>query len=136
MKQLGLIFGMVLPFLSSMEGNAQSGSSPLSFELGIGYALFSPDDINNVLVAIDGEEVKNGVSFKGGVQYQFSDRIGIFTSVRYFSSSALGSEQIVTDETGPEPLGTFREKYEVKSLPVSLGVNYAVPLGYRGSRRR
>jgi len=86
---------MVLPFLGLTEVNAQSGASSLSFELGIGYALFSPDDINNVLVAIDGDEIKNGLSFKGGVRFRLSDRIGIFTSVRYFSSSALGSEQII-----------------------------------------
>ena len=123
-----LAVGMTLLAVQLSNAQAQKSSSRLSVDLGGGYALFSPDELNQYIAQSGREEINNGFFFSGGLRVQVSSKLDLNARVDYLSSTSK-SDVIVTGESGPEPIAVVQDEYSVRTVPVSIGLGYRIPLG-------
>lgn len=107
---------------------AQSSFPRVSFDVGAGYSLFSSGQFKDIAGGSDRAKINDGLGFSGGLALRISERLAVLTKIGYLSGSAR-NDIPVTAENGPEPIAVLQDEYTVSSVPVSLGMAYAAPIG-------
>jgi hypothetical protein len=121
-----LALAIVLLLVRVPDSPAQRKHYPrLSLDFAIGYAFFSPNQLNNFLAEEEREKIENGPGFRGGLRVEVSRHIDFNFKIGYARGVSKGNF-LVSDNIGP--IANVEDEYQARTIPVSIGIGGRIPL--------